>query len=196
MPLFYSPHAGYRLLIKDQYEERHPRTGDVIHTDPMIWAEFGKYGDVQTFFNPETGETQQGAQIIGHYYDTDAEAAQNGWDQDTHDLVVRRLRDAQRREPYRVQEQHVEKPKAALPWPTYDGCDAAQVLDLAPTLGVVDAVLAYEAENRGRPAILDGLSKATEAPEEPDEDEDEGLPPAAVKAPQKPAEAGSRTISV
>lgn len=189
MPLFYSPHAGYQLLVKPQYDRRHPTTGDIIETDQAIWVQFGKFGEVQTFMNPETGETHTGAQILGHYYDTDAEAVEKGWDQETHDLVVRRLRDAVRREPYRLQEIARDPVKAAPPWPTYDDCAAAEAVSLAKTLGLEAETVAYERENKNRPTVIDGLTAKPEAAASEDDE------PAGSAVPVKEP-AGSRTISV
>jgi hypothetical protein len=198
MPLFYSPHAGYRLLIKPQYDKRHPTTGDIIDTEQALWVDFGKYGEVQTFMNPETGESHTGAQVIGHYYDTDAEAIDRGWDQDTHDHVVRRLRDAMRREPYRVQEIARELPKAGVPWPTFDQADAKQIVELAPALGLVAATLAYERENRNRPTVIDALEALLAGPDTPPGEDEPEVPDVAVKAAEAllTGQPGSRTITV
>ena len=156
--LFKSKHANFQAVIRPERYKYHPTTGDVIETVPAIWANFGTFGDQYTFTNPETGETMQGAHISGFAYDTDEEAAKNGWDQETKEFVERTLLKISAREPERVWMVQRETPKAPLPWPSYDSLDADQILELAPQLGQVDAVLAYERENRQRPAILDGLT--------------------------------------
>lgn len=197
MPLFYSPHAAFRVLISPQRDRRHPTTGDIVETDHALWAEFGQLGDEYNFINPETGETQRSAHIIGHYYDTDAMAAQHGWDKDTHDLVVRRLKDAARRTPDMIREEIRDIPKAAIPWPTYDAATVEQILELAPVLGVVPQTIAYESENRARPAVLDGLGAVAGAvlPLEDTDDDVEPEPVAATVVEPVPVVSGG-TISL
>lgn len=177
MALFHSPHANLQVICSKTRIKFHPVTGDEIDRTPGIWANFGKLGPQYSYENPLTGEVGTGAEISGHYYDTDVEAAQNGWDQDTKDMVERKLRALAVREPARIQEEVREIVRAARPWPTYDSLDAAQVLELAPALGLEAEALAYERENRGRPTVIDGLT--AEAPAEPVEDEDEEPEPAA-----------------
>lgn len=187
MALFYSPHAAFRALIREQRDRRHPTTGDIIETEHALWADFGQLGQEYHFRNPETGEEQRSAHIIGHYYDTDAMAAEKGWDQETHDLVIRRLRDLAKKQPEVVREEIREKPKAVAPWPTYDQATPDQILELAPALGLVQQALAYERENRDRPHVTAGLNALLGAvlPVEDDGPDEE---PEAVSGPVKAAE--------
>lgn len=159
--LFYSPHAALRVICSIQRQKFHPVTGDPIETTPGITAEFGKLGAAYEYTDPLTGETGQGADISGHFFDTDLEAAEKGWDQDTKEMVERKLQALCRQQPERIQFREREAVKAALPWPTYESMDAAAVVAFAKAAGLEDEALAYERENRDRPTVIDGLATVT-----------------------------------
>lgn len=160
--LFESPHAGFRFLARNESYKRHPVTGDVMETVPAIWCEFGKFGAAYEFTNPETGETMMGADIRGGSYDTDLEALEHDWDQDTKELVERGLLKWCQKRPDQLQ--HIERdiPAAPLPWPSFDDQDAEVVVATALATGLREQVLAYERENRARPYVLDALEQSAE----------------------------------
>jgi hypothetical protein len=187
--LFESPHANLQVICSVTRQKRHPVTGDVIETMPGIWANFGKLGDEYQFTNPETGEMMTGATITGHFFDTEEEAREHDWDDDTKEMVERKLLGLCRREPSRIKQVEREIARAAAPWPTYDDADADQVVALASQLGLVEAALAYERENRARPAVLDALAGSTAVEPAPVE------APVAAK-PGRVADPSLRTITV
>lgn len=156
--LFYSPHANFQVICSKTRIIRHQVTGEEIDRVPGIWANFGKLGPSYQFTNPETGEEMTGASITGHFYDTDLEAAQNGWDDETKRMVETKLLRLCQTQPDRIQRREREVPKAELPWATYDDATVEQILEIAPLVGAVDRVLAYERENRDRPAITQGFA--------------------------------------
>lgn len=194
--LFYSPNAALRVICSKQRQKFHPVTGDTIETYPGVTAEFGKLGPQYDYTDPLSGATQTGADITGHFFDTDLESIEKGWDADTKEMVERKLLGLCRTQPERIQYRERDAVKAALPWPTYDSLDAEQVLQLAPALGLVEEALAYERENLDRPTVIDGLT--AEAPEElADDDAEPELPPAAkAQSGEKVGEPLLRTISV
>lgn len=163
--LFESSNANLQVICSVTRYERHPVTGDVIKTVPGIWANFGKLGPTFEYSNPLTGETSTGAEISGHFFDTDLEAVQNGWDVDTKEMVERKLLGLCAREPSRLKLIEREAVRAVAPWPTYDEADADKAVALARQLGLTEAALAYERENRARPAVLDALASADAEPE-------------------------------
>lgn len=192
--LFHSPkNAAFRVICSIQRDKRHPVTGDVIETVPGVTAEFGKLGAQYDYTDPLTGATSTGADISGHYFDSDLEAVEKNWDADTKEMVERKLLGLCRTQPDRVVLIEREAAKAALPWPTYDSLDAAGVLQLAPALGLVEEALAYERENRDRPTIIDGLTAEDTVV---DESDDEPAPAPPVQTGEKVGEPLLRTISV
>lgn len=155
MPLYHSPHALFQVILRPERKRFHPVTGDVIEVIPALWAHFGRAGDEYEFRNPMTGEMDTAADIQGHYYDSDAEADQHGWDPETHEMVVRKLDQLCRDQPDRIRRIEVVKPPAGKPWPSYDDQDADTIAVIAEASGLWDQVRAYEAENRQRPVLLD-----------------------------------------
>lgn len=190
--LFESPHANLTVNVSKERLIRHPVTGDVIEKVPAVRAQFGNLGPEFEFINPETNEVTRGAHITGHFFDTEEEAIKNGWDADVKAMVERRLLALCQQQPEIIKQIVQEKPKAKLPWATYDGMDAAQVVSTAQATGLVDETLAYERENAKRPAVLDALTGPS-VEDEPEAD----LEPAAVKAKKpEPAVAAANVIEV
>jgi len=194
--LFTSRHANLEVLCRNQYDKRHPVTGDIIETTPAVWARFGKMGATYTYTDPLTQQDQTGADIYGHFYDTDAEALENGWDEDTKGLVERTLVRFCNTQPDRIQQINLEVPKAALPWPTYDATPAENVAELAQTLGLVVEAIAYEQENRARPLVLDTLAGLS-VQADPDPDAPELVEEVVPRISNEPQPVGNpRTITV
>jgi hypothetical protein len=189
--LFYSPHANYQVICSKTRIKYHPVTGDEIDRVTGVWANFGKLGPQYEYSNPETGEMMTGAAISGHYFDTDLEAAQNGWAPEIKEMVERKLLALCERQPDQIRLEQREIARAVAPWPTYDAATADQVVTLAVQLGLVEETLAYERENRDRPDVIDGLTAAQDMTEEPAEE-----PAKAPKLDKAKVEELSRTITV
>jgi hypothetical protein len=164
--LFHSPHANLQVICSKTRVRYHPVTGDEIDRTPGVWANFGKLGPQYEFSNPETGESMTGADITGHYFDTDLEAVSNGWDKDTKEMVERKLLGLCSTQPDRIRLEERVAMKAAPPWPNYDAADAKEAVELAIRLGLEAATIAYERENRERPAVIEPLSAALDAESE------------------------------
>jgi hypothetical protein len=156
--LFESPHANLQVICSKTRVKYHPVSGDEIDRVPGVWANFGKLGPQIEFSNPETGEMMTGAEISGHFFDTDLE----GYDDDTKEMVERKLLGLCDKQPTLIKLIQREATAAPLPWPTYDDADADQAVALALQLGLVAEAIAYERENRDRPAVIEGLSGSLE----------------------------------
>lgn len=193
--LFESKFAAFRVNVRKELLKRHPVTGDVIETVPAVAAEFGKLGPVYTFTNPETGETMQGAEITGHFYDTDVEAVQQGWTPESgiKEMVERRLLALCQTWPEAIWHVAREAKKAELPWPTYDELDVEDVVKVAAMTGRVAEALAYERENRQRPAAIEAFEDLLGPQEQASED---AVPVAVEEASPVVGNPSLRTISV
>ncbi len=96
-------------------------------------------------------------------YDTDEEAARNGWDAGTKADVEGMLDRGQSADYFRV-----ELPRSPAPWPSYDQTDALRIADMAEAIGVdPQAVLIYERENLAREEVLGQVASLLVS--EPDE---------------------------
>lgn len=96
-------------------------------------------------------------------YDTDVEAAINDWDVDTKSQVEQNLLEGQS-EWYFL----LEEIKADKPWPSYDAQTPKQILETVAVTGAnIEAVIAYERENKNRVTLVTELKSliATEEPE-------------------------------
>jgi hypothetical protein len=182
--LFKSPHANLRVICRNQIVKRHPVTGDPIETVPELVANFGKMGDVYTYDDPLTGEQRQGARMFGGFFDTDVEAVEQEWDEDTKGLVERTLMRFAQTQQDRIQYVPREKVPAGLPWPTYDVQEPEQVIEYARALGLVSEAVAYEKENLARPLILDALEDVAEAPQPAKKTAKAGPEPETVEEPE------------
>ena len=86
-------------------------------------------------------------------FDTEQEARQMGWDEQFKNEVERILDQKQGIDFFRV-----DKPKAAAPWPTYDKTPPKKVLQMTEDMCIdPELVIAYEAENKNRPEIIEAL---------------------------------------
>jgi len=97
-------------------------------------------------------------------YDTDEEAARQGWSDETK-AEIEALLDRQQDFSYFK----VETPALAPPWPTYDETPADEVAELAVKLGIdLEYVAAYERENADRDPVLHALEYAADPPQADD----------------------------
>lgn len=88
-------------------------------------------------------------------YDTDEQARAEGWDDDFKAKVEKALVDGQNQWYFLV-----EQLPAPKPWPSYDETAEKDILAVAEVTGVsLEAVAAYERENKKRKSILDKLEK-------------------------------------
>jgi len=169
---FYSPNANLQIICSKTLNKRHPVTGDIVETIPAIWANFGKLGPERES-DDGFGGVVQGAEIYGHYYDTDIEAERNGWDADTKAMVERQILKICKSQPDRCQLLEDVIVQAPLPWPTFDAMEAEDAVAMAKVLGLTVEALAYERENRQRPYVIQGLQETPEPDEPPEPSEPE-----------------------
>ena len=150
-----------------------------------LWAEFGIYGaEVQrTKSDPNTGEVEAvndmfdgtplfSADIRGGWFDLDSQAEDKGWDEREREIVaehmLKKLRDAD------CEFTLVDRAPRVwpAPWPTYDGTHHKQIPTLAVTLGLVQAALDYELQNKKRAEVVERLREALDAPAAVAEDDE------------------------
>lgn len=124
---------------------------------PALTAEFALHGGEGTFHNTLTNSTDVGAEIWGHFFDSAAQAETKGWSQEDHDMVVQTLDRLCAQTPEYVWE--VTHAKAAAPWPTYDATHHNTIATLAETLGLAVEALAYEQQEKNRPAVVEKLTE-------------------------------------
>src|SRR5262249_1405265 len=121
-----------------------------------LTAEFAMHrGEFQ--YTDIDGLTQTGADIAGHYFDLDGQAAQKGWTDEEKELVANRLLRAGGQFPGELR-LHTKAP-AVKPWPKYDEAHHNQVPVLAEQLGLVAEALAYERENKNRGSVVEKLEE-------------------------------------
>lgn len=153
--------AAYQLLVRSSKDEWNADRTVVIDTRPPLTAEFAYHGGEFKYHDHLTGSTEVGADIRGHFLDTAQQAEEKGWTQDEHDLVVQLL-DAQcRKTPEYVWE--VTLSKVTAPWPTYDKMHHNQIASFAENAGLAVEALAYEQQEKNRPAVLEKLTELVNA---------------------------------
>lgn len=95
-------------------------------------------------------------------FDTEQAAREEGWDEGTHESVIRRLDALQDQNYFRS-----DKPKAAKPWPSYDDADPRKIATTVTELGLdPEQVAIYERENKARPEVLQALGETVEEADE------------------------------
>ena len=168
--LFVSPHPQYQLLgILQPQDIYHHGTGQYMHTVPGIDAEFtrGAPGWAQdvalahTPFQQRWGGLPDGTDFRTYVamFDTDAEARENGWDEDAKDMVEQKLlnhpdfgvRYILATPPSETEEE---------PWPNYDNTHHSKVSIVAEDIGAdIEYVLKYEREHKNRPFVVGKLEE-------------------------------------
>lgn len=96
------------------------------------------------------------------YYDSVEDQAAMGWTDEERKAIEEKL------------DGHhaamlVERPRVAAPWPTYDETHHGKIAALAEELGLVSQALAYEADNKKRPSVIEALQELAPAPDPADE---------------------------
>lgn len=182
--LFISPHPSYQLTgIRPAQDVYHPASGAYMRTIPGIDAEFfiggaPRWAVEQALANekfqaawsglPDDAERRA---YVGSY-DTDAQAEQHGWDDETKEYVEQFLLNNVN---YGTRYIAAEPPAAtkAPPWPNYDNTHHFQVVKVMKDIGADPAyVLEYEREHKNRDSVMSAVEAELGTPpaeSEPDE---------------------------
>ena len=165
-----SRHAGLNVKVRSALETRHPVTGDIISTRPAVRAEFGfPTGRSKPLLDPLTGQFVQLEGYQGGFFDLDAMAETNGWDDDVKAMVERRLDSYCQQSPQSCQSVDFVVAPAEIPWPTYDlETDPDTLVELAASLGLAGKALAYERENKERADVITALEQQLADTPEPE----------------------------
>jgi hypothetical protein len=154
--IYGSKASAYQVLVRPPKNVWNHDGSVLMDTVPALTAEFAFHGGEFTFHNPLTGSQDVGADIRGHFFDSAQQAAEKGWSQEEHDIVVKILDQQCQRTPEYVWEVTVQKAQA--PWPTYDKAHHNQIPVLAEQLGLVAEALVYEQQNQNRPSVVEKLT--------------------------------------
>lgn len=154
MSVYKSAYAALQVCVRPEIPFYHPVTGVETHRVPRLTADFGLFSSEFTAANPLTGELEEHAVIIGHYYDTQVAAEKEGWSEDEQASVIDTLDKLCRDQPYLIAKVDLTMPPAPAPWPTYDTTPAANVVKYATSLGLAQQTLTYELENEARDKII------------------------------------------
>lgn len=153
--------SAYQVLVRPRKDIWNHDGSVLIDTRPALTAEFAFHGGEFTFHNPLTGSQDIGADIRGHFFDSAQQAEEKGWTQEEHDSVVNALD----RQCVATSEfvWEVTMAKVVAPWPTYDSAHHNTIPQLAETLGLVGEALAYEQQEKNRPAVVEKLTELVNA---------------------------------
>lgn len=180
--LFISPHPLYQLLgITEEIVEYHPTNGRPIRTIPGIHAEFFHGGAPswaleQALANPvfqgAWGGLPDGVNYGAYVssFDTDYQAEQRGWDEETKDFVEQFMLNYV---DYGKMYVLADPPKeiSDLPWPTFNELHHSRVVIVAKEIGAdLQQVLEYERTHKARPMVIAGLERALEENPQPSEE--------------------------
>jgi hypothetical protein len=166
--VFYSKITKMQFTgIRKERHDRHPVTGDIIKTYPKIDVMFGEGGSEFTYRDPDTGREETGAEIRGHFFDTEewqreGNGTPEGWTDEDREQVERYLMRKCDEVPEWIS-LHSDAPVDA-PWPTYDTLgNYLEIASLAEKLGLLDQALTYERQNKNRDGVVKALmEKKTE----------------------------------
>jgi hypothetical protein len=159
--IFKSKFSGFRVKVRSESRQIHGATGVEIGKTPSLVAEFGQFGPEFEFTAPD-GSIETGANIVGHYFDTDEATERLNWSPEEKEAVEKVLLMWCGKWPESVW-LHSEAP-AAKPWPTYDEAHHKSIPGLAEQLGLVAEALAYEQQNKKRTEVVEKLSELLNAP--------------------------------
>lgn len=178
MPLFVSKYREYELGLWPTRSVPNQFTGeDVIHQKGLVakfkWAGRGleswaKDQALERFAFTGLAHNEDPLKRLS-FYDTDAEAAAQEWDDETHQRVVETMRKklAVSGDAYF----EAERPRLAPPWPNYDKLtNEKAIANTVAELGIdLGYALEYERQNENRPkviAALEALTAVSEVEEE------------------------------
>lgn len=94
-------------------------------------------------------------------YDTEAEAANHGWDEETREKVEQYVSNHKAYGISFVKIEPVVK-EITKPWPSYNNTHHFKVAALAEELGLLEEALAYEQANRARESVIAALEEKIE----------------------------------
>lgn len=156
---FYSPFSAFQQICRHYVPPRYDPTGTKIVAPEMkqLVANFGEHGGEFTFHNPMTDQEDTGAVIRGHYFNSVAAQEREGWSDDERELVEQVLVEMCSKVPEFVR-LHEELPPLA-PWPHYAETPAKDIANLAATVGLLDAALAFERTNKNRKSVVEALEE-------------------------------------
>lgn len=171
LALFVSKYREYELVLWPTRAVPNQFTGErVVHQKgevaKFLWAGRGLEPwaldqAVEQFQFTGLGHNEDPLKRLS-FYDTDAQAALQGWDDEYHEKVIDTLRKKQN-------DAYMEavRPKIAPPWPNYDKVQNAKaVANMVSELGVeIGHALMYERENANRPEVIEALEALTAEPE-------------------------------
>jgi len=141
--LIQGPGGPEKVATRDGIMAQFEQSGLTAHEREQVRAKF-------TFLGQYEGEDPMRRVSI---YDTDQAARFNDWDAETKAEIEQNLLEGQN-EWYFV----LEDLRATKPWPTYDKQTPKQIIETAAVIGAdLEAVIAYERENKNRPTLVSEL---------------------------------------
>ena len=165
MPQYGSKFRAFRVNIRPKIEIPHPTMPVILETIPEMVAEFGIHlPEVEVEIE---GSTERYGQIVGNFYDLDADAEEKGWTEDEYQIAQKRLDALCETWPEAIWKLEPAVPEA--PWATYDQTDEKKVAILAGELNLVGEALAYERATLNRKKVvvdLEGLAEMAAVEEE------------------------------
>lgn len=158
MPQYGSKFRAFRVNIRPKVEIPHPTMPVILETIPDMVAEFGLHlPEVEVEIE---GSTERYGQIIGNFYDLDADAEAKGWSDEEYKIALARLDALCETWPEAIWKLEPAVPNA--PWETYDSTDEKKIALLAEELNLVGAALAYEKATQNRKQVVAALEKVVE----------------------------------
>src|SRR5262245_51711335 len=166
--LFKSAYADFQVLVRSEAVNYHPATGVEISRIPALTANFGTHRGEFEMPDYLTGGVHQGAVIMGHFFDSEAAQAENGWTDEERESVEAAILKIAQREPYLVApiEDHV--PAVEKPWPSYDEQTAKEIVAVATSAGLIPEAIRYENENKQRSTLIAELEQLAARQPEPE----------------------------
>jgi hypothetical protein len=168
--LFKSPHAAQVFKIRSAMVTERSAMGEPLATRSAVRAEFGQFGPEQAVLNPITGQMEQFAEIIGHFFDTDEwyeqrlasmpmpdDPAEIAKCQEEKAFMERILLQKCQSVPSMISQVEKVTVPAPIPWASYGSQTPEQIVDAAQLLELVPEAVQYEKEHDRRPAVLDVL---------------------------------------
>jgi hypothetical protein len=163
--LYTSKYADLQVLVRSPVTIYHPSTGVAIDSISALTANFGSHGGTFNMVDPFTGNQAEYPIIHGHFFDSEEAAERLEWTPEELESVEKTLDRLAKEQPYLLAKVDMNRPAAALPWPTYENTDWRKIPDFAEQLGLVPEALAYERENKNRDTVVEKLEeKLTTAP--------------------------------
>jgi hypothetical protein len=158
VPQYGSKFRAFRVNIRPKVEIPHPTMPVILETIPDMVAEFGIHlPEVEVEIE---GSTERYGQIVGNFYDLDADAEAKGWTEDEYKIAQARLDALCETWPEAIWKLEPAVPTA--PWATYDATDAKKVAILAGELNLAGEALAYEKATLNRKQVVTALEEVAE----------------------------------